>query len=234
MNPKLRRKQRLHNLFITVYGLVIFVALLLATMTYANWGAVSNEVVYAFRSHPTPSTSVTVSPTPSPTSTPTPIVEPAHIIIEKIGVDTPIQWDIPADKTLDALNHGVAHLEGSAHLGEVGNVFITGHSSDYAWKKNPYAAVFSLVPKLVPGDIITIRENGGVYVYKVAQTKIVKPTEVEVANPTTTPILTLLTCYPVGTSRDRFIVHASLISSPQKPVDKNHYQDFTVPPIKFR
>ncbi len=229
----MRKKQRLHNVFIMVYGLVIFVGLFLAVIVYANWNAVTNEVAYAVLPHESPSLPL---PTPTPTLVPTPkpIVEPAHIVIEKINVDVPVQWDIPADKTIDALNSGVAHLQGTARLGEIGNLFITGHSSDYSWKKNPYAAAFSLVPKLIPGDIITIHENGKSYVYKVATTKIVKPTAVEVANPTTTPTLTLLTCYPVGTTKERFIVHASLISSPDKPIDKTKYQDFTVPPIQFR
>ncbi len=128
----------------------------------------------------------------------------------------------------------MAHLAGSARLGQIGNVFITGHSSDYVWKHNPYSAAFALLPKLKSGDIITIRENGKAYVYKVAQTQIVNPNQVEVTKPTTSAVLTLMTCYPVGTTRQRFIVQASLVSSPEKPVPADQLETYTVPEIKFR
>lgn len=230
-----QRKYRLYSVLIALEGLFFFWALFLGIILYANWGAAKNEVVFAFKEYgwiktasPTPSPSTSLTPTPAPT------IEPAHIIISKIGIDVPLQWDIPAEETTKFLNKGVAHLKGSAKLGQEGNLFITGHSSDYAWKKNPYAAVFSLVPKLVAGDKITIRENGKEYVYQVAETKIVDPDHVEVASPTTTPILTLLTCYPVGTTKDRFVVHASLISSPEKPVKVDPTKAYTLPELKFR
>ncbi|HEY1074305.1 MAG TPA: class D sortase [Patescibacteria group bacterium] len=229
LSHKTQKKYRWYTILAIVEGLFVFTALFLAIFIYANWGAVSNEFAFAFKS---PTAAPTVTSTPAATATP--VYEPAHIIIEKLGVDTPITWDVSAEDTVEYLNKGVAHLQGSAHLGEVGNVFITGHSSDYAWKKNPYAAVFSLVPKLVPGDKITIREHGKAYVYQVAEVKVVHPDQVEVANETTSPVLTLLTCYPVGTSRDRFVVHASLISSPEKPVEVEQGKSYTLPAIKFR
>ncbi len=227
---KYHRLRRLHTLFIAILTAVIFLCLFLGFFIYANWPALSNEIQYARKKQVV---SVT-SPTPLPVIvTPQPIQESPHIIISKIDVDAPISWEITGEQTLEALNHGVAHLAGSARLGEIGNLFITGHSSDYSWKKNPYAAVFSLVPKLTQGDIITIRENGKAYAYQVVETKIVTPDEVEVANATTTSVLTLMTCYPIGTTQKRFIVHAQLISSPEKPVTRNSFQG-SVPAIQFR
>ncbi len=228
-----KQSQKAHNLFILTEGLVIFLALFLAIVIYANWDAVKDEMNFAVKSQnqgePTPPAVQVVDPTT------TSIEEPAHIIINKIGVDTPILWDTPIESTLDALNHGVAHLKGTARLGQVGNVFITGHSSDYSWKKNPYAAVFSLVPKLIIGDIITIRENGKAYTYKVAQTKVVSPKQVEVTQQTPTPMLTLMTCYPVGTTRDRFIVHATLVSGPTDQASgTSPAPNQSLPEIKFR
>jgi sortase A len=234
---KRRKKQKLYTLFLSLIGLVVFIGVLLGFTIYSNWPAVQNELAYAFRH-----TETNATPTPSPsaqtkTIIPTPIVvnEPAHIIIDKIGVDVAVQWDIAAEDTIPALDHGVAHLKGSAELGQVGNLFITGHSSDYVWKHNPFAAVFSLLPKLVAGDTITIRQNGQAFVYKVTETKIVHPTQVEVTNATDTPILTLMTCYPIGTSKDRFIVQATLISSPQiiQPTVQNN-GSISVPVINFR
>lgn len=232
-----QKKRQLYQLFFAMLGLVVFIGVLIGVLVYANWPAVQNELTYLFNRP-----SAQTSPSPSPTTNittliPTPIAvqEPAHIVIDKIGVDVAVQWDVPVEKTLDALNYGVAHLQGSARLAQVGNLFITGHSSDYSWKKNPFAAVFSLLPKLVAGDTITIRENGKAFVYTVTETKIVKPTQVEVANATSTPVLTLMTCYPIGSTRDRYIVQAELVSSPQtiQPTVENN-NNVSVPVINFR
>lgn len=230
--PRYKKLRRLHTLFISVLMGVVFLAIFLGGFVYANWPAIRNEIAYATRKTVAQSTA-TPTPITSTQSTPEPIVEPAHIIINKIGVDAPINWNIPAEQTLEALNHGVAHLAGTAELGQIGNLFISGHSSDFVWKKNPYAAIFSLLPKLTVGDTIVIRENGKAYAYRVSETKIVDPNEVSVADPTTTPVLTLMTCYPIGTTKERFIVHAQLISSPDKPVSANSYHG-SVPPIQFR
>jgi sortase A len=50
--------------------------------------------------------------------------------------------------------------------------------------------------------------------YRVTGTKIVKPEDVYVLNPTGHPTLTLVTCYPfafIGHAPKRFIVQAELI-----------------------
>jgi LPXTG-site transpeptidase (sortase) family protein len=230
------KKQKLHNLFIATEGLVIFTLIFLSIMIYANWAAVVNEIGYAAqpKSTPVPTTpSTPIVATPA-TPTPTPIVEPAHIVIDKISVDAPIQWDIPVNDTVEALNHGLAHLDGSARPGEVGNLFLTGHSSDYVWKKNPYAAVFSLLPKLAAGDVFSIRENGSEYIYRVSETKIVNPDQVEVAAPTENSMATLMTCYPIGSTRQRFVVQADLISSPTLASKKTSSTPQTLPEIRFR
>lgn len=229
------RKQKLQNFFILLEGLVIFISLFLAILIFANWSAFVNELRYITKAQtisPTPTSAPTIEP--QATETPSPIIEPAHIIIDKIAVDAPIQWNIPVESTVEALSRGIAHLSGSAQLGEVGNLFLTGHSSDYVWKNNPYASVFSLLPKLVPGDSIIIRENGKEYTYRVSETKIVNPNQVEVAAPTTNSIVTLMTCYPIGSTRQRFIVHADLVSSPLITEKKSVIETKTLPEIRFR
>jgi LPXTG-site transpeptidase (sortase) family protein len=229
-----RNKERLQNIFIAIEGLVIFTILFLSIMIFANWDAVANEVRYTTTAKTIPTPTPSSTPTVATPPTPAPIDEPAHIIIDKIKVDSPIQWNIPVDATVDALNHGVAHLDGSANLGEIGNLFLTGHSSDYYWKKNPYAAIFSLLPKLAIGDTFMIRENGSEYIYRVNETKIVNPNQVEVAAPTTNSIATLMTCYPIGSTRQRFIVRADLISNPALTDKKAPSSTQTLPEIRFR
>lgn len=236
---KHKKQHHLYLWFFTALGLAVFTALFLIVFIVSNWGAFKNEVAFALKPKQQKSPAVVVvSPSPnpiaSPTPTPEPIIEPAHIVIDKIGVDTPISWDVAAEETLDYLDKGVAHLKGSARPWETGNTFITGHSSDFVWKRNPYAAVFSLVPKLVKDDTIRIHENGKTYTYKVVETKIVNPDQVEVANQTATPVLTLMTCWPVGTTQQRFIVHAALVSAPDPTQPGKQVKSTHLPEIKFR
>lgn len=226
-----------------VQGIAVFMVVLLFAFIYANWPAVKAELAYSrIQKQVAPTTQPTATPTlapvttvtPEPTPSPAPIVESPHIVISKIGVDTPINWQVPAERTLDYLTKGVAHLAGSATLGQIGNVFITGHSSDYTWNNNPYAAAFALLPKLAVGDTIQIKENGKTFEYKVANTKIVAADNVEITRPTTTPVLTLMTCYPIGTTRERYIVQAALTSSPTQLTATTQADSTALPEIKFR
>lgn len=231
---KKQKLKRAYTLFYTSLAFTVFTAIFLTVFVVSNWQAVANEVAYSAKPKQSPIVIVSPSPEASPTPTPPPINEPAHIVIEKLGVDVPINWDVAPEDTLEYLNHGVAHMQGTAHLGEEGNLFITGHSSDYVWKRNPYAAVFSLLPKLEKDDIIRIRENGKVYVYKVAQTQIVNPDQVEITNQTTSPVVTLMTCYPVGTTKQRYVVQGVLVSAPDKINPAKQIQNTHLPEIKFR
>ncbi len=229
-----KKKQRLYTLFVVCTAVTSFLTIFLVMFIATNWAAFKNEVTYAYSSAFTQPLSNPKQTNPSMPSQPIHIQEPAHIVISKIHVDAPIQWNIAADKIIDALSHGVAHLDGSAKLGETGNVVIFGHSSDYIWKNNPYAAVFSLLPKLRVGDTIDIKENGQVFTYTVANTEIVNPNQIEVTYQTTSPVLTLITCYPIGTSQQRLVIQAKLTSPtmtkqlPKAPASK------TLPVIQFR
>lgn len=137
--------------------------------------------------------------------------------IPKINVKAPIIWDVTSGADLNtdllsALRNGVVRYPETALPDQVGNVFLTGHSSNYWWDKGRYKTVFALLDKLVVGDTIYIKYNGVLYTYNVTGQKIVKPTETAVLRATPTPELSLMTCTPTGTTLFRRIVTASLIS----------------------
>ncbi len=134
-----------------------------------------------------------------------------HIIIQKLDLSVPIVWDSPEDKFLDNLQYGVAHYKNTAKPGEKGNVFIAGHSSSYWWQRGPYSAIFSVIGQLEPGDEINICYNNKVFVYQVTEKFIVKPSQVEVMQPTETPTLTIMTCTPIGTAINRLIIRANQV-----------------------
>jgi len=139
-----------------------------------------------------------------------PAVSNGKIVIEKIGVEVPIVWDvpnIPAD-TESNLKNGVIHLRSTAKPGEKGNIFITGHSSDYFWSTGKYKEAFVLLDKLVVGDKIYINFNDVIYGYNVIDKNIVKPDDLSVLEQGDDKILSLATCTPVGTALNRLIVVA--------------------------
>jgi len=136
------------------------------------------------------------------------------LFIPKIGVEAPImfaQSKKPAEINKLLLD-GVVHYPDTANPGEIGNVFITGHSSYYWWSRGEYNTIFSILDKLVIGDIIYIHYDYKRYTYKVYEVEIVSPSDTSVLQQGDNSILTLMTCTPVGTNYRRLIVRAQQIS----------------------
>lgn len=134
-----------------------------------------------------------------------------HLLIPSLDIAAPIIADVDGnnkDAYFKALQGGVAHYKNTAKPGEGGNIFIFGHSSYYAWDPGKYKTIFRPLDKIKTNDEIDIWYSGKEYKYKVAETKIVEPTDVSVLKPTSTEQVTLMTCYPPGTTQKRFIVIA--------------------------
>ena len=102
------------------------------------------------------------------------------------------------DPTLD---RGLGHIEDTALPGAEGNSGIAGHRDGF----------FRGLKDILPGDTIEINTLDRKETYRVERTWIVDPTDVSVLDPTPSPALTLVTCYPfyfVGSAPQRFIVRA--------------------------
>lgn len=142
-----------------------------------------------------------------------------EMIINKLGIRTPIVWDVPTDDAtlMDNLKHGVVHYNGTSKPGELaqdgkGNIFIAGHSSYYWWDDGNYKTVFANLDGLTNGDEIVIKYKDYYFLYKVIDKKVVNPSDVGVlAQNTDKPVLTLMTCVPVGTDAQRLIVTSELV-----------------------
>lgn len=103
--------------------------------------------------------------------------------------------------------HPVSHSPES-----MGNFFLTGHSSYYAWDKGRYKDVFALLHEVEEGDMAEVYWHGKKYVYELTQSKVVPPTETSVLKqPKDRRIITLMTCTPVGTNKNRLIWIGNLI-----------------------
>jgi len=136
-----------------------------------------------------------------------------RLIISKISVNAPVIWDVKPDLILEKLSDGVAHYQGTSHPGAGGNSFIVGHSSNYFWITSDYNSIFSLLDKLENGDRIEVTYKNKQYFYDVIDKRVVGPDQVEYLKNTSKETLTLMTCWPVGTSLNRLIIQAELIYS---------------------
>ena len=139
-----------------------------------------------------------------------------RLIIPKLNVDVPVHFDIPLSEVMSAMNNGVAHYRiagASAFPGEIGNLVITGHSAGDVYSSNQYKYIFSGLERLEDGDLMYINYNSMRYTYKVIKKEVVEPSNVAalVVN-TDKPLLTLVTCTPLGTSRYRLLVTGEQIS----------------------
>jgi sortase A len=141
-----------------------------------------------------------------------------QLIIPKINVDVPVFYDVGNDynSQMEAMSKGVAQFAipgANSHPGQIGNTVIAGHSSNDLLDSGDYKFIFAQLDKLNIGETIYANYNSKRYTYTVTKKETVKPDEVsKLVYPTTKPILTLLTCTPVGTSLNRLLVTADQVS----------------------
>lgn len=132
------------------------------------------------------------------------------IIIPKIDINAKVIPNVdPANKSeyLSALKKGVAHAKGSALPGETGNIFIFAHSTDIPLNVLRYNAIFYLLGKLEKGDEIYLTFQDQKYKYIVTSSKIVELSQTEyLRSQNKSKSLTLMTCWPLGTSFKRLLV----------------------------
>lgn len=174
-----------------------------------------------------------------PTITQTVSAEP-RLIIPKLNIDVPIRFDVALSDVMSAMNNGVAHYRiagASAYPGEIGNFVITGHSAGDIYSSNPYKYIFSGLERLEDGDLIYVNYNSVRYTYQVVKKEVVEPSNVAalVVN-TDKPLITLVTCTPLGTSRYRLLVTGEQISPSTEGAEEaeqytpvNNGEDETMP-----
>lgn len=140
------------------------------------------------------------------------------VVIEKIGVNAPVVADVAVSDEQaykEALKYGVAHASSSAYPSkEPGNVYLFAHSSLNFWELGKYAQVFNLLRKLQPGDTVHVFYEGSDFKYRVVNMERYKGFNTyALARPVIEPLLTLQTCDPPGTTLNRLVVTAKLISA---------------------
>jgi sortase A len=110
------------------------------------------------------------------------------------------------------LRKGPGHYPDSPMPGQLGNAAIAGH-------RTTYGAPFNRIDELVAGDEITIVTLAGTFHYHVTGQLVVSPKDVYVLDQTPTATLTLTTCNPKFSARQRLVVQAALdLARSPKPV----------------
>ncbi|MFH1712348.1 MAG: class E sortase [Patescibacteria group bacterium] len=150
-------------------------------------------------------------------------LEPNELFIPSLDIRAPIVFIDEKNETVFQLatREGVVHYPDTALVGEVGNAYIFGHSSDLAWVKNPYRNIFALLPEIkTDACIFTTDDRGKIYSYQVEETYIVSPKDLRVLDQETNgeAILTVQTSYPLGTALARYIVKSKLSDEANCPM----------------
>ena len=104
------------------------------------------------------------------------------------------------------LRRGPGHLEGTAFPGACGNCVIAGHRDTH----------FRVLKDIHKGDEIDLETAAGNLTYRVDEISVVSPNNTASLQPTSHPVLNLITCYPfcyVGSAPKRFVVRAGIVMS---------------------
>ena len=125
----------------------------------------------------------------------------ARLEMPTIGVDNIVVAGV--DKS--DLKKGPGHYPETPMPGQLGNAAIAGH-------RTTYGQPFFNVDKLEIDDEIVVTTLEGRFVYRVTGQRIVSPSEYEVVATTdpTTATLTLTSCHPKYTARERIIIFSEL------------------------
>lgn len=204
------KKVRKSRHFVPIISAIV-VVLLFAFLQY-NRLIISNVVAYISPGNIDPQ-NIVIDPNADLTVTPEP-----RLIIPKINVDVPVQYDVGNDyaSQMKAMETGVAHFAipgANSHPGQIGNTAIAGHSSNDLLDKGDYKFIFAQLEKLVVGDTIYAHYNSKRYTYTITRMEVVQPNEVnKLIYPTDKPVMTLITCTPIGTALQRLLVTAEQVS----------------------
>lgn len=118
------------------------------------------------------------------------------------------------DTHLGILELGVGHYVDTAMPGEVGNFAIAAH-------RTTYGAPFNQIAELQPGDVIVVETSTAYHSYRVDHHQIVRPWQTEVIAPVpnepgvepTERWMTMTSCHPMWSAKQRYILHSRWIES---------------------
>lgn len=128
-----------------------------------------------------------------------------RLVIPKIGVDV----NIVEGQDERSLFRGIWHFPASSTPDKGGNTVLTGHRFQYlAGPRTLY-----LLDQMQVNDVIIVYWGGKEYDYKIVERKIVNPDAVDILDNTQQPRLTVFTCTPVFSTKQRLVLFAEPLTT---------------------
>jgi sortase A len=109
----------------------------------------------------------------------------------------------------EELRKGPGHVPSTVSPGQPGTFGVSGH-------RTTYGAPFYRLDELAKGDTITVVTRAAIYTYTVTRTAIVRPVDTQVLdnvrgpNGKLKPTITLTTCHPRYSARQRLVIFGDL------------------------
>jgi len=161
-----------------------------------------------------PAQVVAQAPTDIPliTNTPTPLPKGTSLVIPALAVNAPIIDVYLVDGIWDVslLGANVGHLQGTARVGEVGNVVLSGHVE----LRDGHKGVFSLLNQAAIGDRIIVFNGDAQLEYVITEVYTTTPDDLTPVYPTIEPRLTLITCGSYDFFSNQYLERTIVVAEP--------------------
>jgi sortase A len=209
-----------------LFGEAVLTMILAAIFTYVAWENATAEPSLASASDDSRTTIASAGGSPSrlpfPSTIPAdppPALKPSTVAREGRGTiardgmltipSIGVRMPIVEGRDERALYRGAWRSPFGSTPDRGGNTVLFGHRYLHL---PPHPETFYALDRLGRGDTVKVRWNGKTYTYAVVERRVVDPHDVSVLGNTATPSLTLITCTPVFTTRQRLVVRAELVS----------------------
>lgn len=126
------------------------------------------------------------------------------LTIPTIGIEDIVLYE-GVDR--ETLKKGPGHMERTPLPGQPGNSVISGH-------RTTYGRPFFDFDLLEPGDTVEVETAVGTHVYEVREIIVVEPTDVWVTEHRDGGWLTMTTCEPKFSARQRLVIWAEMVGGP--------------------
>lgn len=194
-DKNLRRLNNILTIFVVGLGLYLLIAPLWPEITFWIKQHSGGPTTIAYTNNITEDNSGT-KPTP----------QENRLVVPQMDLDK----EIHEGRYASTLSKGVWHRPQTSTPDKGGNTVLVAHRFTY---KSP--ATFYHLDKLKEKDRFIIFWGGKEYDYQVREVRIVNPTDVYIEENTNEPIVTLYSCTPMWTAKQRLVVIADLITENQ-------------------
>lgn len=124
------------------------------------------------------------------------------------------EWDLLEKQMQIGLNHGAVAYPHSVVPGEEGTFFVAGHSSppgEFA-AASDFGKIFERMPELKKGDKLNLSVRGQIREYEVQGSEVVPASATDILRQQSSEsLMKIITCFPIGTTRDRMVITAKLV-----------------------